>query len=123
MEIGHKIRKLRELRNYSQEFMALKLGISQVAYSKIETGQTQMNLQRLEKIAETLEIDPFTLMSFDDKYIFNNHSPHNQGGNIVNHYHNEKEERQNLSLRVKKLEEKIYNLVEKFDAQFERDKK
>jgi transcriptional regulator with XRE-family HTH domain len=121
MEIGHKIRKLRELRNYSQEFMALRLGISQVAYSKIETGQTQMNLQRLEKIAETLEIDPFTLMSFDDKYIFNNHRPHNQGGNIVNHYH--KEERQNLSLRVKKLEEKIYNLVEKFDAQFESDKK
>lgn len=123
MEIGHKIRKLRELRNYSQEFMALKLGISQVAYSKIETGQTQMNLQRLEKIAETLEIDPFTLMSFDDKYIFNNHSPHNQGGNIVNHYHTEKDERQKLSLRVNNIEEKINKLLEKFEVEFARDKK
>ena len=51
MEFGQKIRKLRELRNYSQEFMASRLGISQEAFSKIETGQTQMNLLRMEKIA------------------------------------------------------------------------
>ncbi|KAF5062790.1 helix-turn-helix protein [anaerobic digester metagenome] len=117
MEIEKKIRKVRELRNFSQEYMAIQLGISQVAYSKIETGLTRLDLKRLEKIAETLDIDPFTLMSFDDKYIFNNHGINNQGGNqsgtIVNHYHAEKNEKLLLIERVEKVEHEITKLNEK----------
>lgn len=115
MEIGQKIKKLRELRNFSQEYMAIQLGISQVAYSKIETGLTRLDLKRLEKIAETLDIDPFTLMSFDDKYIFNNNSTNNQGGNIVNHYHAEKNEKRLLIERVEKVEHEITKINEKID--------
>lgn len=62
-------------------------------------------------------------MNFDDKYIFNNHSLHNQGGNIVNHYHTEENERQKLSIRLSNLEEMINNLVEKFEVEISRDKK
>lgn len=40
MDIGTKIRKLRELRNYNQEYMSQKLDISQKAYSDIEQGTT-----------------------------------------------------------------------------------
>ena len=54
MEIGFKIKKIRELRNYSQEHMAEKLGISQVSYSRVESGQTKMDLKRLHDIAKVL---------------------------------------------------------------------
>lgn len=80
MEIGKKIRKIRELRNFSQEYVAIQLGISQVAYSKIETGLTRLDLKRLIKIAETLDIDTFTLINFDNRCIFSNNNSNNQGG-------------------------------------------
>lgn len=117
MEIEKKIRKVRELRNFSQEYMAIQLGISQVAYSKIETGLTRLDLKRLKKIAETLDIDPFTLMSFDDKYVFNNHSPNNQnyGGNVVNHYSANEQDKMMIMQRVEKVEHEIAKLNEKID--------
>lgn len=83
MEIGKKIRKIRELRNFSQEYVAIQLGISQVAYSKIETGLTRLDLKRLIKIAETLDIDTFTLINFDNRCIFSNNNSNNQGGGIL----------------------------------------
>lgn len=71
-ETGHKIRQIRELKGYSQEFVASKLGISQRAYSKIETNQTKIDWERITKIAELFEVDPIDMISFDDNLIFNN---------------------------------------------------
>lgn len=51
------IRKKREFRNYTQEYLALKLHISQNAYSKIELGYTKITLERLFQIADILEFD------------------------------------------------------------------
>ncbi|WPU99082.1 helix-turn-helix transcriptional regulator [Mucilaginibacter sp. cycad4] len=59
---GNKIRVQRQLKNYSQEYMAFMLEISQPAYSKIERGETDLSLRRVYEIAEILEIDPFKLM-------------------------------------------------------------
>jgi len=63
MDIGFKIRKARELRNYSQEYVAFKIGISQASYSKIEAGQTKLELKRLQEIAIILEVDLFYLLN------------------------------------------------------------
>jgi transcriptional regulator with XRE-family HTH domain len=71
-ETGHKIRQIRELKGYSQEYVASKLGISQRAYSKIETNQTKIDWERITKIAELFEVDPIDMISFDDNLIFNN---------------------------------------------------
>jgi len=57
------IRKLRECKNYSQYYLAVKLGISQNAYSKIELGYTNITLNRLIKIAEILEADLIDLIN------------------------------------------------------------
>jgi transcriptional regulator with XRE-family HTH domain len=54
--ITQKIRRLRELRNYRQEYMAEQLGISQNAYSRLENGETKLDVERLRKIAEVLEV-------------------------------------------------------------------
>jgi transcriptional regulator with XRE-family HTH domain len=60
--IGNKIRIQRLMKNYSQEYMAFMLEISQPAYSKIERDETEITLRRLYDIAEVLQVDPFTLM-------------------------------------------------------------
>ena len=60
---GQKLRLLREYRNYSQEYVAEKLGITQNAYSRIENNQTRLTAERLEKLAIILEISPLELLS------------------------------------------------------------
>ncbi|HZY36588.1 MAG TPA: helix-turn-helix transcriptional regulator [Mucilaginibacter sp.] len=51
------IRKIREFKNYTQDYLAVKLHISQNAYSKIELGYSSITLVRLLQIAEILEVD------------------------------------------------------------------
>lgn len=72
MDIGNKIKKVRELRNFTQEYIAHELGITQESYSRIEANKASVTLQRLEKIAEVLTINVFDLLSFDEKIVFNN---------------------------------------------------
>jgi transcriptional regulator with XRE-family HTH domain len=56
------IRNKREKLNYTQEYLAAKLGISQNAYSKIELGYTKITLERLFQIAEILETELMELI-------------------------------------------------------------
>ncbi|KQS33556.1 MULTISPECIES: helix-turn-helix domain-containing protein [Dyadobacter] len=56
------IRKIREYRDYTQEYLAMKLGISQNAYSKIELAYTRITLERLIQIAQILEVDSVDLI-------------------------------------------------------------
>jgi transcriptional regulator with XRE-family HTH domain len=60
---GQKLRLLREFRNYSQEYIAEKLGITQNAYSRIENNQTKLTTERLEKLAIILNVPPQELLS------------------------------------------------------------
>ena len=50
MQLGNNIKKIRELHNLTQEYMAGRLGISQAAYSKIENNELKMNQEKLQKI-------------------------------------------------------------------------
>jgi transcriptional regulator with XRE-family HTH domain len=67
-----KIKQIRELKNVSQEFVATQLGLSIRAYSKIETGETQLTINRLNEISKALGVDPIEILGFDDKQVFNN---------------------------------------------------
>ncbi len=62
---------LRELRNLTQDYMAIQLEISQSAYSKIETGASQITVQRLEHIARILALRPEDIFAFDVDHVFN----------------------------------------------------
>ncbi len=61
--IATKIRKAREQKNYSQEYLASKIGISQNAYSKLELGYSKITLDRFFHIAMLLEIDIADLLN------------------------------------------------------------
>lgn len=63
--IAASIRKKREFKNYTQEYMVYKLDISQNAYSKIELGYTKITLERLFQIAEVLDVNVSELLDPD----------------------------------------------------------
>ena len=67
-----KIKQIRELKNITQEYIATQLGLSIRAYSKIETGETQLTINRLNEISEALGVDPIEVLGFDERQVFNN---------------------------------------------------
>ncbi len=69
-KLGWKICKLREFRNYTQEFMAAQLQISQRSYSRIEKDLVRIRIDHLNKIADILGIHIQDILSFDEKKLF-----------------------------------------------------
>jgi len=61
--IAANIRYRREYRNYTQEYLAAKLDISQNAYSKIELGYTKITVERLFQIADVLDYDVVEILA------------------------------------------------------------
>jgi transcriptional regulator with XRE-family HTH domain len=64
--LGKKIRLLRHQKGWSQEDVAKRLDISIPAFSKIETGITDINLSRLEQISNLFEMSVVQLLTFND---------------------------------------------------------
>jgi transcriptional regulator with XRE-family HTH domain len=67
--IGKSIRILRHQHGWSQEDIANRLGISIPAFSKIETGVTDVNLSRLEQIANIYEVSVVQLLTVDNEQV------------------------------------------------------
>lgn len=65
--LGKKIRLLRHQKGWSQEDVAKKLDISIPAFSKIETGITDINLSRLEQIATLFDLSVIQLLTFNEQ--------------------------------------------------------
>jgi transcriptional regulator with XRE-family HTH domain len=92
MKVHEKIRFMRQSKNWSQEEMADKLGISTNGYANIERGETDVPFSRLEQIAKTLEVELLELLSFGERNIFylvtgdnsqfNNHIKMQQSGHL-----------------------------------------
>ena len=53
---GAVIRRYRELKNYSQKYVATQMGISQNAYSKIENNMTQLTVHHVKRLSEILQV-------------------------------------------------------------------
>lgn len=80
MKVGQNIRKIRELKGLSQEFMASKLDISQSAYSDLENNKTQLSTERLSKVAHLLDVSINDVINFSDKNVFKNTFNENSKG-------------------------------------------
>lgn len=70
--IGINIRKIRELKGLTQDYMASQLSLTQRACSKLESGETRLHWNRMTEIAKILEVDPIDMISFDDSLVFHN---------------------------------------------------
>ncbi len=56
-DFANRIRHIRQIKGYSQDYVSMKIGISLSAYSKIERGTTDPSLSRMLQIADVLDID------------------------------------------------------------------
>jgi transcriptional regulator with XRE-family HTH domain len=65
-KVSANIRRIREARNYSQDYVAMKAHISQNAYSKIELGYSKISLERFFLIADALGVDYALLLEPND---------------------------------------------------------
>lgn len=70
MEIFEKIALIRQLKGYSQEYVANEIGIAQNTYSLIERGKATLSVRRLELITDVLDIKPEILFSSNEQ-LFN----------------------------------------------------
>lgn len=61
---------MRQLKGWSQEQMAEKLGMSVNGYSNIERGETDLQISRIEEIARVLQVDLLELFSFGEKNFY-----------------------------------------------------
>ena len=64
--VGKSIRAVRHQYGWSQEDVAGKLGISIPAFSKIETGITDINLSRLQQVADIFNLSLVQLLTFEE---------------------------------------------------------
>lgn len=76
MKIHEKIRELRKEKNWTQEDMAQKLGMSVLGYAKVERGESDYQfglenyLAKLMKIATVLNVDLEKLLEEIEKPIY-----------------------------------------------------
>lgn len=67
--VGHQLRKMRIQLGYSQEYVAMKLKISQSSYSQIENSKDSITLSRLNKLAEIFNSNPLDLIQINGEPI------------------------------------------------------
>jgi transcriptional regulator with XRE-family HTH domain len=106
--IGFKLKNLREFNNYSQDYLAKILNISQAAYSKIENGSTQLSLEHLLKISELYKIGANDLLGLNDKWNINeiNNSNGVASQHVVINIYNE-ERLTSIEKRIESIESKL----------------
>jgi transcriptional regulator with XRE-family HTH domain len=108
--VGTKVKRMRELRNYSQEYVADKIGISQSNYARLEKNEVAISDERLGLIAEILGTTPEAIKAFDENIIFNiTQGPNSAAGMNceVHNYQISPEIKQLYEDKIRLLEEKI----------------
>lgn len=89
MQTFEKIKYFRELKGLTQDDIAQHLDITPSGYSKIERGETRISIDRLQQIADILEINILDFIPHKEQniiYELNGGYNNFQG----NYYHNEK---------------------------------
>ncbi|MEA1849686.1 helix-turn-helix domain-containing protein [Chryseobacterium sp. MHB01] len=103
IQIGSKIRRLRENKGFSQEEMAERLQISRSAYSRIESGETNSWVNHIEKLCENLDIKPEDFFINSDNNINTNQD--NASAVQTNTHHD-------THITINQLSEKVIELYE-----------
>lgn len=71
--VGQRLQLLRLERNLTQEQMSEKLNLSTSAYCKIEYGETDLTLTRINKIADVLNMSAVELFTRIEGDTYNNY--------------------------------------------------
>lgn len=72
VDIGQNIKNIRELKNYTQQYVAEKLGLSQRTYSNIEKSKDNVSFKIIEQTANVLEVSINKILELNADVILNN---------------------------------------------------
>ena len=114
MSLGEKLKQARLTKNFSQEYMAEVLQISQKTYSNFENNKTKPDFCQIEEISKVLETSILEFLSSENMSFYHNNSGVNNGF-VINNLSEKLIEQ--YELRIKKLEEEtkyLKNLLDKF---------
>jgi len=116
MHLHEKLSLMRILKGLTQEKMAEKLNLSTTGYAKIERGETQLKIPRLEKIAAALEMKLEDILRFNEKTVFKGPFYDQSGSQNENFYVNSSKEMvhelETLRLTVEQKDREIHLLNE-----------
>lgn len=70
--VAKNLKTLRELHDYTQEYVADYIGVSQNTYSMMERGETRITIDRLETIATLYNMDIADILKMNDTMIIHN---------------------------------------------------
>ncbi len=70
-KISENIKKFRELKGITRDSIASELEMSVSGFSKIERGEIDLTLSKLDKIASIIGVSVAQILSFDASNIFN----------------------------------------------------
>ena len=105
MDIGQNLRKIRELKGFTQEYIAKTLEISQRNYSRIEQNEVELTFSKLERISKILEVTPQQILGFDEKIIFQNCT--NAFGFNENYYACSEQEKRQYQQQIEHLKGEV----------------
>lgn len=107
-ELKERIKKLRELKGFTQQQLAERLGMTTRNYQNLENGDKDISFSELQIIANSLEMSVSGVVGFDEKMVFNNCKAENNEnvayGNL-NIYTTEKLYDKILNEKDKRIEE------------------
>ncbi|WP_424191190.1 helix-turn-helix domain-containing protein [Ampullimonas aquatilis] len=66
--VGRILAQQREARGIKQGELAAQLGLSQSAYSRLESGESVLNLSQLRNVAAQLGLQPSQVLKWADQY-------------------------------------------------------
>lgn len=70
MKLKHETIRVERIRkNYTQEYVADEIGISQSQYSRLEKGEISLDIEKVGKITKVLEISPQDIIEFSQENI------------------------------------------------------
>lgn len=69
------IRKIRELKNLTREYVAGELRMSMSGYGKIERGEVDLTVNKLMEIGKVLDVSVEFIFKFDVALFFNDTKP------------------------------------------------
>lgn len=113
-KISENIKKFRELKGLTRESISDELEMSVSGYSKIERGEVDLTISKLDKISKVLGINVSEILNFDSTNIFNvSHNNQVQGlgskKSMINNYSDENT--QNYIKLLEKENDRLNNLI------------
>jgi len=120
--IGRNLSLFRKLRDKKAFEVAEHIGISEAAYTKYERGESKINIDLIQKVAEFLKVDPLQIVSVSPNNFLENiqNSPAAGVGNYIGENFNPYNEQ--MMQNVLKLMENMMTVSQKLIEFLEKNK-